>query len=230
MGHWRFLVVVIWLQERVLWSGVGLRIRRKSANRRISTIRRISEYYEHCYGWNSATNRRNPATAFCWRSSAAVAKICRGRNLTITCVTRYKMANWLDYNIDFYERLFRRERVSRPDDAVRYLRRAANDRAVPLQQGPPDDDLCGARSAIGIQCRKAWRHSAHHSVAGHPAYFSVRRVSVGCGRSVWPCQMYHRPPFSPCCGCAGGKALAICQVDWVRLRRHDYIYIYESHD
>ena len=35
----------------------------------ISTIRRISEYYEHRYGWNSATNRRNPATAFCWRSS-----------------------------------------------------------------------------------------------------------------------------------------------------------------
>ena len=25
--------------------------------------------YEHCYGWNSATNRINPATAISWHSS-----------------------------------------------------------------------------------------------------------------------------------------------------------------
>ena len=146
-------------------------------------------------------------------AGAAVAKICRGRNLTIPRVTRYKMANRLVYNIDFYERLFRRERVSRPDDAVRYIRRAADDRAVPLQPRPPDDDLCGARSAVCIRCRKAWRHSAYHSADGDPAHFSVRRVPVGCGRFVWPCQMYRRPPFPPCCGCVGGKASAICQVD-----------------
>ena len=46
-------------------------------------------------------------------AGAAVAKIRRGRNLTITRVTRYKMANRLVFQIDFYERLFRRERVFR---------------------------------------------------------------------------------------------------------------------
>ena len=129
-------------------------------------------------------------------AGAAVAKIRRGRNLTITRVTRYKMANRLVYNIDFYERLFRRERVFRdrtmPFDI--YDERQMIER-YRFGKDHLMDDLCGARSAIGIRCRKAWRHSAYHSAAGDPAHFSVWRVPVGCGGSIWLCQISRGPLF-----------------------------------